>query len=347
MMEWGWLAALEASGVAGPDSEWRSHTLTLEGRGGEALALCPLYLRDNSDGEYFWYGPFERAGMLRGGPSGPRAVIAVPWTPVPGFRVLTGEAGSGDRAALLEAMAQAVLQLAAERAWASVHLLFCSAEEEAAFQRAGFFARRSCQFQWRNQDRRPGRPFEEYLQELSRSRRNSVRRERRALEEAGIEVRHESGELIDFESFWEDYRWTARRNECEEPPLPKSFFVELAGRFSHRVEFAVARRGGEVLGLSLNLRGADGSYYGRYWGAESPPPFLHFEVALYSGIRRCLELGLAHFDPGYGGEHKAARGFGPHAVYSAHWYADVQLHRGGRAFAVEEAAWVGTNHLGD
>ena len=308
--------------------------------------MCPLYFRTGSDGEYFWYEPFEHAAVVRGLPRGPRAVVAIPWTPVPGRRVLTGNASEQTRRQLLEAIAQALVDLAVGHGWVSVHLLFCAPEEEAALVGKGFFARRSCQFQWHNPSSGSAADFSVYLDGLSGRRRRKVRAERRRFAGLGIELSYERGTAEDFLSFWEAYRATARRNDCDEPPLPKRFFEELATRFAHRVEFTVARRGAEVLGRTLNLRGDDGAYYGRFWGALDPPPLLHFEAALYAGIERCLDLGLSYFDPGYGGGHKALRGFEPQPVYSAHWYADPTLHEGGKKFAEEEAVWLKAAYFG-
>lgn len=339
MMEWGWLSALEASGLAGPKSPWPTQALCVEGLGTEVLALCPLYLREGWDGEYFDFSVFDDAAMGAAIGRSPRAVVAVPWTPVPGRRVLTGPAPPAARGQLLDAVAGGLLELARARGWASVHLLYCTPEEESAFVRCGYFARRSVQFQWHNPSPEPGADFGTYLAGLSGRRRRKVIAERRNFEKLGIVLSYESGTPSDFGSFWESYRGTARRNDCAEPPLPREFFEELAVRLAHRVEFVVARRGDEILGRTLNLKGGDGAWYGRYWGANDPPALLHFEVALYAGIERCLELGLTHFDPGYGGGHKAYRGFAPQHVHSAHWYADGALHNGGERYAALESRW--------
>ena len=334
MMEWGWHASLEAGGV-----DWGAHRLALRADDGELLALCPLYLREDSDGEYFWFEHFDRALRLRGRPVGPRAVVAVPWTPVPGRRLLTAEATGSERLHLLGELAQGLLAEARQRDWSSVHLLFCAADEERAFVHSGFFPRRSCQYQWTNPDPRGGVGFDAYLAGLSSARRTSVRRERAALRGLGVELSVVPGHEMDFADFWRDYRATAQRNDCKEPPLPESFFVELEARFPERVEFIEARHEGRVVGRSLNLVGEDGGYYGRYWASSEPLRFLHFEVALYSGIERCLSQGHRWFDPGYGGEHKRARGFLPNWVYSAHWYADRRVHQAGASWANDEAAW--------
>jgi len=346
MMEWGWLSALEACGLAGPKSLWPTQALCIEGQETEPLALCPLYLRENWDGEYFDFSVFENAAIGAGIRRSPRAVVTVPWTPVPGRRVLTGAAPPALREQLLKAVAGGLLDLARERGWASVHLLYCSPEEESAFVRCGYFARRSVQFQWHNPSPEPGMDFGAYLAGLSGRRRRKIVAERREFEKLGVSISYEPGTPADFCSFWESYRETARRNDCDEPPLPLEFFEELAVRLAHRVEFVVARRGDEILGRTLNLRGGDGAWYGRYWGANDPPPLLHFEVALYAGIERCLQLGLTHFDPGYGGGHKAHRGFFPQRVHSAHWYADGDLHQGGARYAVREAAWFAEHYFG-
>lgn len=346
MMEWGWLSALEVCGLAGPESRWPTQALCLEGDEGEVVALCPLYLREDWDGEYFDFSVFDDAAMGSGIARTPRAVVVVPWTPVPGRRVLTGTAPPAAREQLLEALAEGLIGLARERGWASIHLLFCGPEEESAFVRRGFFSRRSVQYQWHNPSLEPGANFGVYLAGLSSRRRRKVAAERRGFAKLGISLSYESGASSDFGSFWESYRETARRNDCTEPPLPREFFEELAVRLAHRVEFVVARRGDEVLGRTLNLRGGDGAWYGRYWGAHTPPPLLHFEVALYAGIERCLELGLTHFDPGYGGGHKAHRGFAPQPVHSAHWYADASLHEGGVRYAALERGWFAENYFG-
>jgi predicted N-acyltransferase len=344
MMEWGWLSALEACGLADSSSDWSTHALQLEGSDGDTLALCPVYLRDDWDGEYFDFSVFDEAALRIGLPRGPRAVVVVPWTPVPGMRILTGAAEGEARELLLYAVADGLLKLAGARGWASVHLLYCAADEEDVFVRRGFFSRRSCQYQWHNPNPQPGADFSVYLEGLSGRRRRKVLAERREFAKSGVVLSYESGSPDDFASFWEAYRETARRNGCEEPPLPRKFFEELAGRFAHRVEFVVARSGTEILGRTLNLRGDDGAWYGRYWGADDPPPLLHFEATLYAGIERCLDLGLSHFDPGYGGGHKAHRGFTPQRVHSAHWYADRMLQEGGQRFAELEAAWFEEHH---
>jgi len=346
MMEWGWLSALEACGLAGSQSPWPTRAVCVEGEGGELLALCPLYLREDWDGEYFDFSVFDDAAKGAAIARSPRAVVTVPWTPVPGKRVLTGQAPLAAREQLLEAVASGLLELAREHGWASVHLLYCGSEEESAFVRCGYFSRRSVQFQWHNPNPEAGADFGVYLAGLSGRRRRKIVAERRDFERLGISLSYEPGSPSDFGSFWESYRETARRNDCDEPPLPREFLEELAVRLPHRVEFVVARRGAEVLGRTLNLRGGDGALYGRYWGANDPPPLLHFEVALYAGIERCLELGLTHFDPGYGGGHKAHRGFAPQQVHSAHWYADEALHRGGERYAALERAWFAEHYFG-
>ena len=340
MLEWGWLSSLEVGGVASAAGGWRPEILALHSSGGDLCALCPLYLRDCSDGEYFWQEPFLSAAAELGVSSAPRAVAAVPWTPVPGRRVLTGEAPEQQRVQLIETAARVILERARREGWASAHLLFCAEEEEAAFVRQGFFARRSCQHQWRNDSLDTGRSFDDALRRLPASRRNKIRRERKELRDAGLRLSFDSGDPSDFRSFFEAYAATAQRNGEPAPPLPAAFFDALAERFDHRIEFATARRGDEILGRALNLRGDDGGYYGRYWGAVEPPRFLHFEVALYAGIERCLDLGLQTFDPGHGGEHKMIRGFEPTPVCSAHWFAHPDLHRAGRAWAQQEREWV-------
>ncbi|MEE2829476.1 MAG: GNAT family N-acetyltransferase, partial [Myxococcota bacterium] len=321
-------------GVATAAGGWTTHHLEIKGDSGEVEALCPLYLREDAEGEYLWYEPFLAAAMARGIPHSPRAVVAVPWTPVPGQRILTE--GSGLRRERLHAVADALLKRAEEEDWASIHLVFCAPDEEEAFVERGFFPRRSYQFQWVNHE---FADFDDFLASLSSSRRNKIRRERKELRAAGVSVDFVTGSVENFANFYARYSATAHRNAERAPPLPERFFEGLARHFSHRVEFADARLDGELIGQTLNLR-KDDTFYGRYWGSMAPPRFLHFEVALYSGIEHCIAEGLQRFDPGHGGEHKALRGFDPVPVHSAHWFAEPRLHEAGAAWSGEEARWM-------
>ena len=82
------LGALDDSGSVGAGSGWTPAPLTIEDQSGGLLAAAPAYLKSHSQGEYVfdhaWADAFERAG----GQYYPKLQIAVPFTPVPGPRLL-------------------------------------------------------------------------------------------------------------------------------------------------------------------------------------------------------------------------------------------------------------------
>ncbi len=82
--------------------------------------------------------------------------------------------------------------------------------------------------------------------------------------------------------------------------------------------------------------------YGRYFGCRTGIPFLHFEVACYAGIERCIERGIPLFEAGAQGDHKLLRGFAPSPTYSSHWIRDPGLDRAVRDHLRREAVEVAT-----
>ena len=82
------LDILEQSGSATARAGWAPQHLTLAGPGGRLVGAVPMYLKSHSYGEYVfdwgWADAYERAG----GRYYPKLLCAVPFTPVPGPRLL-------------------------------------------------------------------------------------------------------------------------------------------------------------------------------------------------------------------------------------------------------------------
>ena len=143
-----YLAAMERSGSATPATGWTPRFVTLW-RGGLLEAACALYLKDHSYGEYVfdwaWANAYEQHGLAYY----PKALIAAPFTPVPGARLLARDASS--RQALLKA----VLAWCARQRLSSLHLLFAAGEDAGACAAAGLMLRHTVQFHWTNTVQRP------------------------------------------------------------------------------------------------------------------------------------------------------------------------------------------------
>ncbi|MGO4391450.1 GNAT family N-acetyltransferase [Variovorax sp. M-6] len=142
-MRHAYLAALDASGCASPANGWTPQFITLW-RGKLLVAACPLYVKDHSYGEYVFDWAWANAYQEHGLAYYPKAVAAVPFTPVPGARLLARDAES--RVLLV----QAAVAWCKEEALSSLHLLFGADEDIAACAEAGLMLRHTVQFHWIN-----------------------------------------------------------------------------------------------------------------------------------------------------------------------------------------------------
>lgn len=320
-LEWEWLAALEESGALGAESGWLARPLVAREHG-RLVAACPLYVKGHSEGEFVfdhgWADAAERAGIRYY----PKLLVGVPFTPVTGARFLV--APGAERAPWIERLASALLEVARQHELSGVHVNFCQEDELEALAAAGWLPRLGLQYHWL---RRDWSCFDDYLGSLRHKRRKEVRRELRAVAEAGIEVEVRSGDEIPetwFEPMWRFYRHTIDHNPWGRLYLNQRFFELVRERFRQRLCFVAALRGGVPVAGAFNVQKGD-ALYGRYWGADEPVKHLHFVVCYYAGIEHCLRAGLARFEPGAGGSYKQVRGFDAQPTRSAHWLAEPRL----------------------
>jgi predicted N-acyltransferase len=327
-----YISALEESGTAA-SCGWHAHHLAVF-RGRTLVAAAPAYLKQPGVGEYVDDSLWEHASLRLGLPWHPKLVLGLPFTPITGRRLLVapGEDGPGLRSLLL----QAAEELARAEGFSSLHVHFHLEEESAAFESGGYVPRLGVQYHWLNEGY--AQP-EDFLARFRSSRRNQLRRERRAVAEAGVELRTLRGPQLQAtaESLFQLYAGTARRNGSR-PYLAPGFFARLVRDMPEALELVEARRGGERIAAALNICGPE-ALYGRYWGCVEDLPFLHFAVCLYHPVDDCIRRGIQRFEPGAGGEHKLARGFTPSLTRSAHRLLHAPLAaRVARSLAAERAA---------
>jgi predicted N-acyltransferase len=323
-VEHAWLDALEETGCVGGETGWVPAHLTVW-RGDTLVAACPSYLKGNSEGEFVfdwaWADFAERAGIRYY----PKVVVAVPFTPATGSRVLV--APGEDRAAAASLLARAAKQWCARIGASSVHLLFPRDPEAEAWEEAGYLRREGFQFQWFRQG---AATFDEYLARFSSKHRHQIRRELREVDQRGIDVRtltpaEHTREVA--RSMYEFYSSTIDKHGVwGRLYLSLPFFERVVDVFRGRLAWVVAtdRATGTPIGGAFNVAGGS-RLYGRYWGARAEVPFLHFVVCYYAGVRHAIERKLDVFEPGAGGEHKRPRGFVPTRTRSAHWIADERF----------------------
>jgi hypothetical protein len=310
------LSALEDSGSASGRTGWQPVPIAIDGPDGRPAAVMPAYAKSHSQGEYVfdhgWASAYERAG----GHYYPKLQIAVPFTPVPGRRLLTAEP------ALAPALIKAAEAVVRSNGLSSAHATFIDPDEVRLFERAGWLIRVDSQFHWHN---RGYGTFEDFLATLASRKRKAIRKERAAALE-GLTVEHVTGAAIEerhWDHFWRFYQDTGAR-KWGRPYLNRRFFTLLGERMADRVLLIFALRDGVPIAGALNMIGAD-TLYGRYWGATEDVPHLHFEICYYQAIDAAIARGLARVEAGAQGEHKLARGYEPVPTYSAHYLLDPSL----------------------
>jgi predicted N-acyltransferase len=310
------LSALELSGSAAGATGWQPVPIAIDGSEGRPAAVMPAYLKSHSQGEYVfdhsWAAAYERAG----GAYYPKLQIAVPFTPVPGRRLLARDP------AFAPALIAAAETLVRNNRLSSAHATFIAEEEVPLFRQAGWLIRADLQFHWHNQGYRT---FDDFLAALSSRKRKAIRKER-ASALPGLEVEHLTGAAIEerhWDAFWTFYQDTGSR-KWGRPYLTRSFFSLLGENMADRLLVIFATRGGVPIAGALNLIGSD-CLYGRYWGAIEEVPHLHFEICYYQAIEAAIERGLARIEAGAQGPHKLSRGYAPVPTWSAHHIADPRL----------------------
>ncbi len=338
-IRWAFLRALEMGKCVDAKTGWVSHHLVLEriteGEP-ELLAVMPGYLKSHSYGEYVfdwaWADAYHRNHL----PYYPKLLNAIPFSPIPGARIL-GAAQWHDT------MASAWRDYAKRLGVSSAHCLLANQDQLECLQRAGALLRQGIQFHWHNQAPDPYKDFEEYLSCLSQSKRKKVRAERRKVAAAGVSIRVLEGKAIDV-SDW-DFFYLCYTKTYEEhrstPYLSRDFFSHLANFMPENIVLVVANdspeQGNQAIACSLLLRDKT-TLYGRYWGALQDVDCLHFELAYYTPIEFAITQGIARIEGGAQGEHKLARGFLPVKTGSAHWIADSRFRSAIANFLDEESA---------
>ena len=264
-----YLAAMHQSGSASPATGWTPHFITLC-LGDELQGACPLYLKDHSYGEFVFDHAWANAYQQHGLPYYPKALIAPPFTPVPGSRLLARDADS--RQILLKA----VIAWCEKENLSSLHLLFCSDDDVETCKAESLMLRHTVQFHWTN--RTPSvRPepvegfmkastgsarteigggytdFDDFLSTLAQDKRKKIRAERRKVAEAGVTFRWSLGADIsdaDWDFFYRCYERTYWEHG-NAPYLSRDFFKQMQTTMPENWLLFTAEREGTPIATSL------------------------------------------------------------------------------------------------
>ena len=301
------LSALEDSGSVGPGTGWTPAPILIEDEGAHLVAAAPAYLKSHSQGEYVFDHGWADAWQRAGGEYYPKLQVAVPFTPVPGPRLLGGRP---------QQLLAAIEAVTTQNSISSAHITFLDDGGAAEAERRGWLMRDGIQYHWFNHGYSS---FDDFLAGLTSRRRKTIRKERAAARE-GVEFRALRGGEIgrsEWDAMWAFYQDTGSR-KWGRPYLTRKFFDLIGERMGDSLLLFLAYRGSLPIAGALNLVGSD-ALYGRYWGTVDEVPFLHFELSYYQAIEWACEHGLSSVQAGAQGEHKIARGYEPVVTRSAHF----------------------------
>lgn len=348
-MQHEYLAALEASGSVGPAQGWVTRFILME-REQELVGACALYLKNHSQGEYVFDWAWARAYAEHGLAYYPKALVAVPFTPVPGSRLLARSAA--DRIHL----AATLIEWCRREKLSSLHLLFTSPADQAACVEVGMMLRHTVQFHWNN-SAQGYTDFDSFLATLTQDKRKKIRQERRKVQDAGVVFRTSQGSAItsaDWDFFYRCYERTYWEHG-NAPYLNRDFFQRMADEIPESWLLFIAERNGQPIASSLialkpmvagsstpnEAEESAAVAYGRYWGALERVDCLHFEACYYQPLQWCIEQGYQRFEGGAQGEHKLARALLPVKASSAHWLAHPAFAQAVERFLEQEDVGVG------
>ncbi len=305
----------------GRGTGWGPVHISVKDYAGKLIAAAPAYLKHHSQGEYVfdhsWADAYERAG----GKYYPKLLMAVPFTPATGPRLLVsnGPHAPGARQALVDACISATHQLELS----SVNANFVTDDDARVLESSGFLRREDRQFHWFNRDYRD---FQDFLDQLASRKRKQIRKERETAISAGIDIVALTGSDLreeHWDAFYEFYMDTGGR-KWGRPYLNRTFFSLLGENLSRDVVLVMARRAGRWIAGAINFLGSD-ALFGRNWGCIEDHPCLHFEVCYYQAIEFAINQRLARVEAGAQGEHKLARGYRPTITHSMHWIRDASF----------------------
>ncbi len=329
------LWALEESGSASDETGWIPRHLVIETPEGKIEACAPIYIKTHSYGEYIfdwgWADAYERAG----GRYYPKIQCAVPFTPVPGPRLLVDPSlDPGLREELEKLMLAGIMRVADQLKVSSAHITFCEKELWNMGKDAGYLQRLNQQYHWHN---RGYETFDDFLAALSSRKRKSIRKERQKVADIGLDIRTLPGSELEerhWDAFFQFYMSTTDK-KWGQSYLHREFFSMIGERMADAIVMVMAFDSDRPVAGALNLKGSD-CLYGRNWGALQSHKFLHFECCYYRAIDYAIEHKLARVEAGAQGPHKVQRGYLPSPVYSLHYIRDPGFEDAVEDFVIRE-----------
>lgn len=324
-LEWDWLNNMETSGSVGAKTGWLPTHLTIW-RDRQLIGAAPLYLKGHSYGEFVFDHQWADLAQRLGVQYYPKLLGMSPMTPAEGYRFLIAPGEDEDE--LTELMVEAIDHFCQKNRISGCHFLYVDPEWRPILERHGFTPWLHHSFIWQNTG---FNTFDDYLGAFNANQRRNIKRERKAVEKAGLQIRTLTGDEIPKPLFSLMYDFYA--DTCDKfgwwgsKYLTRRFFEQLYPQYRHRVLFVAAydeENDLHPIGMSFCLTKGE-QLYGRYWGSYQDIDCLHFNACYYTPIEWAIAHGIQSFDPGAGGRHKKRRGFPATSNYSMHRFYNPRL----------------------
>jgi len=337
-LKYEFLKLLELTGSTGVSSGWVPMHLTVEHED-NLIAGMPLYLKNNSQGEFVFDHSWADAFYHHGINYYPKLVSSIPYTPATGPRIILKD--NYNIKDVLPIIIEGIKNISESNNISSWHVLFPNIDEIAPYQEGGLSIRKNAQFIWFNEEYES---FDNYLESFRARHRKNVKKEREKLSSQNLTVSHFSGSDLNedlMNTFYYFYLSTNLKRSGHEGYLSKEFFLKAPSSIADNIVLMMAseKNSKNIVGGSLFFKDKE-NLYGRYWGCRQEFDCLHFECCYYQGIDFCIKNKLKRFDPGVQGEHKIKRGFKPVETYSAHWIADERFKTAIEDFVLREESQI-------
>ena len=320
-LKYDFLKTLEITKCVSPEQGWTPLHLVVSSDE-EILALMPLYIKTDSQGEFIFDWSWADAYYRNGLDYYPKLVSSIPFTPASGPRILISSKARSSE--IIKEVSHALKQVTKDSNFSSVHILLAGKDEITNFSDQDFSLRTSYSFHWFNKDYTS---FNHFLEDMTSRQRKNIKKERNKIIEQGISLIRVTGNEITLEmieSFYQFYQVTYLKRGMR-GYLNFDFFKKIVETIPESIMLVLAQNpSGQYVAGALNFFDQE-KLYGRYWGCLEEYDSLHFETCYYQGIEFCIDEKLHSFDPGVQGEHKIKRGFCPIETFSAHWIKDLRF----------------------
>ena len=342
-LSYNFLKLLEDSNSIGGNTGWQPVYFCLKVND-KITAIVPSFIKYHSQGEFVFDHSWAQAYQSLGLNYYPKLLIASPFSPVTGKRILVKQ---NINALIKKKLFDFIKDFCKEKKISSIHINFFEEHELAFLKSEGFLIRYGEQFHFTNDNYNT---FEDFLNRLSYKIRKSINKERKSIKHQGIDI-----EIIKNEEFNETLSQTMYqfyistiKKKWSYNYLSKDFFIKLPHYLKEESILILAKKNKNIIAGALNFI-SNNILYGRYWGSNADIKNLHFEVCYYQAMELAIKNKYIKVEAGAQGAHKIKRGYLPKITYSAHYIFNEKLKLAIKNFLAEERRIVlnDINHIID